>query len=223
LGPNSVEWLGNYPEAFPLLTKIAQEERRRSDDAMDALFKIDKAKAFPIIAKLAPQGEFPNHHAVELLTQYGPDALPTLERLATTENPSQRIAIEAIKQIKSYPYEPQAVTLIGKIISKPYFSFSDYDEPSRKIQKAIIYLLKLDSPIRVQGDPTDVRNTQSFENVSELQLLDSQLHHNFKEYLGNTVEIKGALSQAISRYCYTKVLLNVLAIKNAEPHKVVKP
>lgn len=102
-----------------------------------------------------------------------------------------------------FRYDPVVSTLIGLLRTEAVDA--DSDAPGT------IYLLTLDAPISVLGDPYSEYNRES-EDLQELQLA-RDVRVAFKDLVGRRVKAAGTLFHSRGPHHHTKVLLMVSRIE----------
>ena len=111
-----------------------------------------------------------------------------------------------------YEYEPSDVTLIGELIIKEAYGPPNYGEDPKHDKKIAYFVIKLDKPINVKGNPQNELNVDSIKGIKEIQL-EPMYEINWKELLGKKVIISGKLHEKIFGSDYTDVLIVVNKIK----------
>lgn len=111
-------------------------------------------------------------------------------------------------KITWYRYEPAEVVLEGKLILKDYPGPPNYSEDSNS-KKEKCYILQLHTPINIKGDKLDEINSDTYTNVSEIQLVKSNSMDAIKN---KQIKIKGTLFQAHTGHHHTDVLMEVKKI-----------
>ena len=123
------------------------------------------------------------------------------------------------KTAKWYKYEPEVVTLKGELLSKSAYGPPNYGENPRTDKKVKYYVLKLETPINVKGDPKSEVNTDTYENISEIQMVliegitAKEDMKSMEDKVNKKVTVQGMLFQAITGHHYTKVLIKVRHIE----------
>jgi hypothetical protein len=111
-----------------------------------------------------------------------------------------------------YKYEPEIVALKGTIITLSAFGPPNYGENPDRDEKVIYYALELDNPINVKGNLNSELNTDTFKNISTIQILLSESDRDIKDKINKKVIITGTLFQRITGHHFTKVLIDAQKI-----------
>jgi hypothetical protein len=112
----------------------------------------------------------------------------------------------------SYPYEPKVVKLTGTVVNVQAHGAPGFGEDAKHDQKVTYYLLKLNKPINVKGNPDSDTNVDDFENVKEMEIeLDTD--DSLRTFLNKNVVIEGTLSQRLQGTEITDVLIGIDSIK----------
>ena len=102
-------------------------------------------------------------------------------------------------------YEPENVTLRGKLIRVPMKNISG--------QKETIYVLKLKTPICVNADAENEYNPQH-SGIRDIQLaFSAEKFKSSRSLLNKNVTVSGTLFGEHTQHHFTKVLLMVATIK----------
>jgi hypothetical protein len=112
-------------------------------------------------------------------------------------------------------YEPEKVTLKGKVVSRTFYGPPNYGENPKTDSRESQYILILDSAVDVLvgSDPTD----QTERNVRRVTLVVNDFAaHPVRPLLGRHVLIEGTLFHAITGHHHTRVLITVSSIKRAK-------
>jgi len=117
------------------------------------------------------------------------------------------------KNCRFYKYEPEVVNLEGVIKISTNFGPPNYGETPEIDKKVTIYILELNSPINVLGDPNDELNLSSFTNISNIQIALYKYKNDIKNKINKKVIIKGTLFQGVTGHHYTDILITVHEIK----------
>ncbi len=116
-------------------------------------------------------------------------------------------------QTRWLAYEPSIVELSGQLSSTDKYGPPNYGESPETDPKIKILLLKLDTPIAVKGDAGAELNQDSFDKLTELQMICTQQATACQTLIGQHILAKGTLSQAISGHHFTPVVLNIQEVK----------
>lgn len=111
-------------------------------------------------------------------------------------------------------YEPEKVTLKGRVVSRTFYGPPNYGENPKTDSRESQYILILDSAIDVVtgSDPTD----QAERGVKRVTLVvDDFAAHPVRPLLGRHVLIEGTLFHAHTGHHHTRVLIEVSSIKRA--------
>ena len=118
-----------------------------------------------------------------------------------------------------YQYEPAIVSLKGVLLIKSAYGPPGYGENPLTDEKVKYLVLKLDTPINVNGDsdPNSV-NLNTFTNISEIQLVlfGDQMKKNASDKVNKKVVLTGKLFEAHTGHHYTDVLMEVQQIELVE-------
>jgi len=107
-------------------------------------------------------------------------------------------------------YEPQVVTLRGRLTETTEYGPPNYGEnpESDSIEHPVI--LVLPRPVRVQGDPTSELNTETVIGITRVQLvLDASVTPAYSNFFERDVEVTGTLFGSHTAHHHTKVLMTV--------------
>lgn len=104
-------------------------------------------------------------------------------------------------------YEPAKVTLVGTLTSRTVPGPPGYRSIAHGDYPETIYVLKLDEPICVSGDPTSRRNSKSHSHITEVQLVTPDVDP--KRFLRKKVRASGSLFSAQMGHHRTPVVLAV--------------
>src|SRR5258706_8287508 len=111
-------------------------------------------------------------------------------------------------------YEPEIVTLRGKLTSIVNYGAPGYGESPEKddVEESIILVLPL--PIRVKGDPNSALNSQSIANITHVQLvIYTGVAKGYSQYFNREVEVTGTLFKSSTGHHHTDVLLTVNTLR----------
>ena len=107
-----------------------------------------------------------------------------------------------------YEYEPKKVLLTGRLDLAKAYGPPNYGADPAHDQKVSYYVLKLDSPINVKGNPADELNSETVTNVREVQIVYDQLDQ-ISPMNNQKVTIKGTLFKGFNGHHYTDILITV--------------
>lgn len=139
--------------------------------------------------------------------------------MAYSNNINDKISTQN-QEIKWLEYEPTVVTLKGRLILASDYGAPNFGENPKEDKKEEYYLLELDTPINVKGDPKSDYNLDSFMNISKIQI--APVHIDFNDLnikINKNVIISGRLFQAMTGHHHTKVLIDVNKIDLIENEK----
>lgn len=114
-----------------------------------------------------------------------------------------------------YQYEPTEVYLTGILEFKKAYGPPNYGADPAHDQKVSYYVLMLNSPINIKGDPSSELNSETVMNVKEIQIVDEdfdQLDQIYKSK-NRKISIKGTLYKGTTGHHYTDVLINVKGLR----------
>jgi hypothetical protein len=112
-------------------------------------------------------------------------------------------------------YEPEKITLKGRVVSRTFYGPPNYGENPKTDSRESQYILILDSTVDVVAgsDPTD----QTERGVKRATLVVNDFAANpVRPLLGRRVLIEGTLFHAITGHHHTRVLITVSSIKRAK-------
>jgi hypothetical protein len=110
-------------------------------------------------------------------------------------------------------YEPAQVTLVGTLTSRTFPGPPDYRNIARGDQPETVFILTLDEPICVSGDPSSRLNSKSHSRVTEVQLVTRSL--NPRRLLNKQVRASGSFFSAHTGHHRTPVVLTVVTLRAA--------
>jgi hypothetical protein len=105
------------------------------------------------------------------------------------------------------PYEPATVQLAGALETEEHFGPPNYGETPEQDAREIAYVLVLDRPVSVRGDPSSELNTQTFTSVMRIQIVSTST--NLSQLVDRRVIVVGQLFQPITLHYVTPVALRV--------------
>ena len=129
-------------------------------------------------------------------------------------------AAQSIVSIISNPclrYEPQTVTLGGRLSVEVKSGPPNYGETPASDERIRVAILHLDQPVSVCGDSADIDNSESVSDVREIQLNLANARNSYKQLVGKRVEVTGSLYHSFAGEHFTDVLITVAAIRPDEP------
>jgi hypothetical protein len=118
-----------------------------------------------------------------------------------------KLQMPATGKIVWYNYEPEQVTLTGKMLVKLAYGRPNYGENSETDEKEYYPVLVLDAPINVKGNPADFTNKETVTDVREMHLV-LRGKKDFV-YKNKRVKVTGTLFHAITGHHHTDVLMSV--------------
>jgi hypothetical protein len=110
-------------------------------------------------------------------------------------------------------YEPTTVSLAGRLASKTVPGPPSYVSIARGDVPETIYILHLDTPVCVLGDPSSRLNAKSHAGVKEIQLVTPGTKA--RSLLGKRVNASGTLFGSHTRHHRTPVLLRTSRLDGA--------
>ncbi len=128
----------------------------------------------------------------------------------------QTVASQSAARRRVLHYEPEKVTLKGKVVSRTFYGPPNYGENPKTDSRESQYILILDSAVDVVAtgnDPTD----QTERGVRRVTLVVNDFAaHPVRPLIGRRVLIEGTLFHAITGHHHTRVLITVSSIKRAK-------
>ncbi len=114
-----------------------------------------------------------------------------------------------------YKYDPVIVKLSGVVVAQVAYGAPSYGEDPKHDVKFNVYMLKLDKPINVKGDPKSELDTSDFRNVSKIQM-DTEDY--MEKYVNKKVVVTGTLYQRNAGLnAYTDVMMTVNEMHEVKP------
>ena len=120
-------------------------------------------------------------------------------------------ALPAAGQRRALHYEPEKVTLTGRVVYRTFYGPPNYGESPKIDRRETQDILLLDSAVDVVAtgnDPTD----QTERGVKSITLV---LDHSTRHLIGKRVIVEGTLFHAHTGHHHTHVLMSVSSIKRA--------
>ena len=111
------------------------------------------------------------------------------------------------------PYEPAQVTLVGTLTSRIFPGPPNYRSIALGDQPETIFILTLDEPICVSGDPASRLNSKSHFRVTEVQLVTRGLDP--RRLLNKRVRASGGFFSAHTGHHRTPIVLTVVRLRAA--------
>jgi len=121
----------------------------------------------------------------------------------------------ADSQARCLRYEPTRVVLVGTLVARTLPGPPNYSSIASGDYPETVFILKLDEPICVSGDPSSRLNRNGHSNVTEVQLLTRDV--NLRRFLNKQVRASGSLFSAYMDSHRTPVVLTVAGLRAAEP------
>lgn len=115
-------------------------------------------------------------------------------------------------------FEPAVVELEGIVKIEFHFGPPNFGENPKMDQKLHIPILQLAEPISVRGDAASDLNTQTKENVREIQLTFARPedYRRARRCEGHQVTVRGKLTSALLPNDFKEVIMNVAEVKWCE-------
>lgn len=123
-------------------------------------------------------------------------------------------ALPAAAGARCLRYDPDVVTLSGELNARRVPGPPDYRNIARGDYPEDIYVLVLDQPVCVIGDPTSRRNSRSYGSIAEIQLVPTDDVES--ALAGKVIRATGYLITAQSGHHRTPVLLRVSQLRAIE-------
>ena len=121
----------------------------------------------------------------------------------------------AAEKVPCLAFDPTTVTIQGFLHSRHAFGPPGYGEDPKHDSVEHIYVIVLDAPICVNGDPKSDINSDSVSGVREIQVwADRQgLWQRMKSVRGKKVIARGTLETAVTAHQRTPVTLKIRSIQ----------
>jgi hypothetical protein len=141
--------------------------------------------------------------------------LPCLLAFVSVWFTIQAVNFPAAVQTRKLHYEPEKVTLRGRLVTKTFYGPPNYGESPATDSRETQYILLLDSPVDVVADPNDSLN-QGELRVKQITLvvLDFKAIP-VKPFLRQQVEVEGTLFHAHTGHHHTRILIQVSSLKRS--------
>lgn len=121
---------------------------------------------------------------------------------------------ESARAAQCLSYEPAKVNITGMIVRKIFPGPPEYSSIEEGDMPEQFWVLKPTKPICVNGDPSDIVNSEAEKNVTGLHLvLDARQYAKYKGYVSKQVVVSGTLFHAHTGHHRTRVLLEVSEIR----------
>ena len=121
----------------------------------------------------------------------------------------------ADSQARCLTYEPTRVVLVGTLVARTLPGPPNYHSIASGDYPETVFILKLDEPICVSGDPSSRLNRNGHSNVTEVQLLTRDL--NLRRFRNKQVRATGSLFSKHMEGHRTPVVLTVVGLRAAAP------
>src|SRR5260370_29724887 len=121
-------------------------------------------------------------------------------------------ALPVAGQLRVLHYEPEKVTLTGRVVYRTFYGPPGYGENPKTDSRETQDILLLDSPVDVIATGNDPLTDQTERRVTRITLV---IDHSIKRLIGKRVIIEGTLVHAHTGHHHTKVLMDVSSIKRA--------
>ncbi|HEV8588103.1 MAG TPA: DUF4431 domain-containing protein [Pyrinomonadaceae bacterium] len=122
-------------------------------------------------------------------------------------------AVSIHGQRQQFHYEPEKVTLTGRVVLRTFFGPPDYGENPKTDTKEHNYILILDSLVDVIGTNSE---NETERKVRQVTLVISDPNANqIRPFLSKRVKVEGTLFHAITGHHHTRVLMTVSSIRRA--------
>ena len=108
-------------------------------------------------------------------------------------------------------YEPAEVTLVGTLTSRYLPGPPNYDSITRGDRPETVFILTLEEPICVSGDPSSRLNSKSHSRVTEVQVVARSVDP--KRFVNKRVRVSGSFFGARTRNHRTPIVLTVASLR----------
>ena len=112
-------------------------------------------------------------------------------------------------QRKQLRYEPENVTLTGRVVYRTFYGPPNYGETPKQDSRETQAILLLDSAVDVIGTPNDEIN-ETERGVKAITLVSDR---SLRSFVGKRVTVQGSLFHAHTGHHRTKVLMSVTSVK----------
>jgi hypothetical protein len=145
-----------------------------------------------------------NYYVVYLQRLVRPDGIWTATRIETTAKwPSA-------EDNDWLHYEPEVVTLRGRLTTIMKYGPPNYGENPESDSVEYPIILMLPRPVRVQGDRGSELNSETFTNITQVQLvIDDRVVPGYSRYFERDVVVTGTLFRSHTAHHHTDVLMTV--------------
>lgn len=113
-------------------------------------------------------------------------------------------------------YEPALTELTGKLVLRDYPGPPNFESVEAGDQRQQAWILVLDAPLCVDGDPTSDINTDSVADETEVQLALTAESPSLKSFRERRLQVSGRLFAAHSGYHRTAVLMTVDSLSRTD-------
>jgi hypothetical protein len=129
--------------------------------------------------------------------------------------PGHRVAADEKSDGACLAFEPQVVTLQGKLSAHQFYGPPGYGEEPATDSRERGYVLDLVSPICVKGNPGSDLNAETVRKVRHVQVGPGRgkTWKDLESQVGKLVLMRGTLSSAITGHHHTPVLMDVTEIR----------
>jgi hypothetical protein len=110
-------------------------------------------------------------------------------------------------------YEPTQVVLVGTLTSRTLPGPPNYRSIGSGDYPETVFILRLNEPICVSGDPSSRRNRNGHADVTEVQLMTRDV--DLRRFLGRQVRASGSLFNAYMESHRTPVVFTVARLRAA--------
>ena len=124
------------------------------------------------------------------------------------------IAMPTARGADCLRFEPAEVTLVGSLITRTYAGPPNYESIERGDRPERPFIVVLDQPICVDGDPTSDINTESVANVTEVQV---GAEEELDAMVGRHIKVLGTLFAAHTGHHNTSVQMRASRLVADEP------
>jgi len=121
----------------------------------------------------------------------------------------------ADSEARCLSYEPAQVVLVGTLTARTLPGPPNYHSIASGDYPETVFVLKLDEPICVSGDPSSRLNRNGHSRITEVQLLTRGV--DLKRFVNRQVRASGSLFGAHMGSHRTPVVLTVVGLRAARP------
>lgn len=125
------------------------------------------------------------------------------------------VALMSSAQAKCFKYEPEVVTVSGKLVRKTFAGPPNYESIKKGDAPETGFYLSVKQPIcTIASDGSEVNESE--RDVSLVQLvLEPKGYEQLRPLLGKSVTIKGSLFSAHTGHHHAPLLLNFAGVESA--------